>query len=109
METEYMPIYLESKNNGFAGCAWVYEDTHINTMILPLAYMSDLGILRLLVSDIDVATDALRGEGFKVRQVSGAVEIVPDRSGGLQDILKVLADHGINVELTGIIPGIYQG
>ena len=109
MESEYIPIYLEHKNNGFAGCAWVYEDAHINMKILPLAYTSDLGILRLLVSDLDAATNVLSQEGFKVRQSSGAVEIVPDRSGGLQDIIQVLAEHGINVELTGIIPGIYQG
>lgn len=109
MEVEYLPIFLENKNNGHAHSAWVYENERVSTKIVPLAYTSDLGILRLLVSDLDAAADALEAKGFVVRKSSGAVEVVPDRMSGLQDMLKVLAEHGIDVELTGIIPGIYQG
>ncbi|HBH86826.1 MAG TPA: hypothetical protein DDY17_04380 [Syntrophaceae bacterium] len=108
MEVEYLPIFLENKNNGHAESAWVYDE-RISTKILPLAYTSDLGILRLLVSDLDAATDALLAKGFVVRKSFGAVEVVPDRTSGLQEMLKTLAEHGIDVELTGIIPGIYQG
>jgi hypothetical protein len=109
MESEYIPIFLEDKNNGHANGAWILDDVLMSTMILPLAYTSDLGILRLMVSDIDMATSVLREKGFMVRQSSGTVEVVPDRSCGLQDILTALAEHGIDVELSGIIPGIYQG
>jgi hypothetical protein len=108
MEIGYLPIFLENKNNGHALCEWVLDE-NIRTRILPLAYTSDIGILRLLVSDLDAATDALMAKGFVVRKISGAVEVVPDRRSGLEDMLKVLAEHGIEVELTGIIPGIYQG
>jgi hypothetical protein len=108
MEIGHLPIFLENKNNGHTLCEWVLDE-NIRTRILPLAYTSDLGILRLLVSDLDAATDALMAKGFVVRKYSGAVEIVPDRRSGLEDMLKVLAEHGIEVELTGIIPGIYQG
>jgi hypothetical protein len=108
MEIGYLPIFLENKNNGHALCEWVLDE-NIRTRILPLAYTSDIGILRLLVSDLDAATDALMAKGFVVRKFSGAVEVVPDRRSGLEDMLKVLAEHGIEVELTGIIPGIYQG
>lgn len=109
MESEYTPIFIENKNNGHANGAWIYDNVRMNTSILPLAYTSDLGILRLMVSDIDSATRVLREKGFMVRQSSGIVEVVPDRSCGLQDILKALAENGIDVELSGIIPGIYQG
>jgi hypothetical protein len=46
--------------------------------------------------------------GFMVKRSSDVLEVVPDMSGGLQDILKALAECSIDVELTGIIPGIYQ-
>ena len=108
MEVGYLPIFLENKNNGHAHCEWVLDE-NFRTRILPLAYTSDLGILRLLVSDLDAAAGALMAKGFVVRKSSGAVEVVPDRRSGLVDMLKVLAEHGIDVELTGIIPGIYQG
>jgi hypothetical protein len=109
MEVEYLPIFLENKKNGIANGAWIHDDANINMRILPLAYTSDIGILRLMVSDIDTAASVLREKGFMVRQLSGAVEVVPDRLCGLQDIIKALAEHNIDVELTGIIPGIYQG
>ena len=109
MEVEYMPIFLENKKNGIVNSSWIHDDANINIRILPLAYTSDLGILRLMVSDIDTAASVLREKGFMVRQSSGAMEVVPDRLCGLQDILRALADHGIDVVLTGIIPGIYQG
>jgi hypothetical protein len=109
MEVEYIPIFLENKKNGSANGDWMHNDADISTRILPLAYTSDIGILRLMVSDIDTAASVLREKGFVVRKSSGAVEVVPDRACGLQDILKALAEHSIDVELTGIIPGIYQG
>jgi len=109
MEIEHIPIFLENKKNGTANGAWIHDDANINMMILPLAYTSDLGILRLMVSDIDKAASVLKEKGFMVRQSSGVVEVVPDRLCGLQDILEALAEHSIDVELTGIIPGIYQG
>lgn len=108
MKVGYLPIFLENKNNGYGHCEWVHDE-NIRTRILPLAYTSDLGILRLMVSDLDAAADALMAKGFVVRKAYGAVEVVPDRRSGLEDMLKVLAEHGIDVELTGIIPGIYQG
>jgi hypothetical protein len=108
METEYIPIFLEKKNGSVNG-AWMHVDAHINARILPLAYISDLGILRLMVSNLDKAAAVLKKKGLIVRQTADAVEVVPDGSCGLLDILRMLAEHGIDTELTGIIPGIYQG
>jgi hypothetical protein len=109
MDVEYIPIFIENKKNGIVNSSWIHDDANINMRILPLAYTSDIGILRLMVSDIDTAASVLREKGFMVRQSSVAVEVVPDRLCGLQDILEALAEHSIDVELTGIIPGIYQG
>jgi len=109
MEVEYVPIFLENKKNGIVDSAWIHDDANIDIMILPLAYTSEIGILRLMVSDISIAESVLIKKGFIVRRSSCAVEIVPSSSCGLRDILDGLAEHGIDVELTGIIPGIYQG
>jgi hypothetical protein len=108
METEYIPIFLEKKN-GCANGTWMHVDARINARILPLAYTSDLGILRLMVGNLDKAANVLKKKGLIVRQTADAVEVVPDGSCGLLDILRMLAEHGVDAELTGIIPGIYQG
>ena len=87
----------------------MHADARINASILPLAYTSDLGILRLMVSNLDEAAGVLKKKKLIVRQTGDAIEVVPDGSCGLLDILMTLAEHGIDTELTGIIPGIYQG
>ena len=108
METEYIPIFLEKKNGSVNG-AWMHADARISARILPLAYTSDLGILRLMVGNLDKAAGVLKKKGLIVRQTADAVEVVPDGSCGLLDILMTLAEHGIDAELTAMIPGIYQG
>ena len=108
IETEYISIFLEKKN-GCVNGAWMHADERINARILPLAYTSDLGILRLIVSNLDKAAGVLKKKTLIVRQTDDAIEVVLDGSCGLLDILMTLAEHGIDAELTGIIPGIYQG
>ena len=108
MEAEYLPLFLEKKNGRVNG-DWMHADARINASILPLAYTSDLGILRLIVSDVDAAASVIKKHGLIIRSIVDVVEVVPDGSCGLLDILMMLAEHGIDAELTGIIPGIYQG
>jgi hypothetical protein len=108
MDTEYIPIFLEKKNGCVTG-AWMQADARIIASIMPLAYTSDLGILTLMVSNLDKAADVLKKKGLIIRRTADAVEVVPDGSCGLLDILVMLAENGIDAELTGIIPGIYQG
>ncbi|MGO9136858.1 MAG: hypothetical protein ACLP9S_17725 [Syntrophales bacterium] len=108
METEYIPIFIEKKNGDVNG-AWMEHDARINARILPLAYTSDLSILRLMVNNLDRAAGVLRKKGLVARRTDDALEVVTDGSCGLLDILRTLAEHGIDAELTGMIPGIYQG
>ena len=108
METEYIPIFLERKN-GCVNGTWMHADARINARILPLAYTSDLSILRLMVNNLDRAAGVLREKGLVAIRTDDTLEVVPDGSCGLLDILRTLAEHGIDAELTGMIPGIYQG
>ena len=108
METEYLPIFLEERNGSVKG-TWMHVDARIDARIMPLAYTSDLGIFRLMVGNLDAAAGLLKKKGLIIRRTDDAVEVVPDGSCGLLDILAMLAECGIDTELTGIIPGIYQG
>ena len=109
MEIEYIPIFLEYSKDIDTSGAWMHNDELINTKVMPLAYTSDRGVLRLMVSDIDKAASIIMEKGFTVRQSSGVAEVAPYRLNGLRDVLTALAEHKVDVELTGIIPGIYQG
>lgn len=109
MPVETIPIWIENMVDGMENGAWMHEDKRISDHIIPRAYTSDLGVLRLRVKDLHHASEVLKEKGFMVKQKSGAIEVVPSGSEAFHDILKLLQEHGISVEPTAIIPGIYQG
>jgi hypothetical protein len=63
-----------------------------------LADTADFGILRLIVDKIDQAKRALKEKGFTIGKTEVLAIEIPDRPGGLGQILRVLAAAGINVE-----------
>jgi hypothetical protein len=52
----------------------------------------------LIVNDNEKARDILGQKGFTVRKTEVVAVEVPDRPGGLADIMKILAEAEINVE-----------
>lgn len=55
------------------------------------------GEANLLVSDLSRATRALDAEGFAWEVTDALALIVPDRPGGLAEVLRHLAEAGVNV------------
>ena len=98
MKVEQISIFLENKPGGLEEVTRILKDAGINIRTLSLADTSDFGVLRLIVNDVDRASQVLKEQGFRTsRTIVVAVE-VPDRPGGLHGILEVLSKNGINVE-----------
>lgn len=98
MKVEQISIFLENKPGALEEVTRILTDAGINIRTLSLADTSDFGILRLIVNDVDRASQVLKEQGLRTsRTVVVAVE-VPDRPGGLHSILAVLSANGINVE-----------
>jgi hypothetical protein len=98
MKVEQISIFLENKPGALAEVTRILGDSGINIRALSLADTKDFGILRLIVNDNDRARQVLDQKGFTVRKTEVVAVEVPDRPGGLADILKSLADAGVNVE-----------
>ncbi len=98
MKVEQLSIFLENKPGGLEEVTRIMKDAGINIRTLSLADTTDFGILRLIVNDVDRASQVLKEQGYRIsRTIVVAVE-VPDRPGGLHSILEVLSKDGINVE-----------
>jgi hypothetical protein len=98
MKVEQISIFLENKPGGLEEVTRILKDAGINIRTLSLADTTDFGILRLIVNDVERASQVLKEQGFRTsRTIVVAVE-VPDRPGGLHGILEVLSKNGINVE-----------
>ena len=98
MHVEQISIFIENKFGRLAEVTRVLGDAGINIRTLSLADTSDFGILRLIVNDAEKAKVVLKERGFTVSLTDVVAVEIPDRPGGLADILQVLDADGINVE-----------
>ncbi len=76
----------------------VLGESNINIRALSLADTSDFGILRMIVDNIDKAVEVLKDKGFIVKETDVVAVEVPDKPGGLAQVLEVLCIANINVE-----------
>ncbi|MBW1858904.1 MAG: ACT domain-containing protein [Deltaproteobacteria bacterium] len=98
MRVEQISVFLENRTGRLAEITRVLGDAGVNIRALSLADTSDFGILRLIVSDNEKATEALKEHGFTVGKTSVVAVEVEDRPGGLNRILEILSKEDVNVE-----------
>ena len=98
MKVEQISIFIENKSGRLAEVARILGDAGINIRALSLADTSDFGILRLIVNDREKAKQILKEKGFTVSKTEVVAVEVPDRPGGLSEILQTLDSESINVE-----------
>lgn len=98
MKADQLSIFLENRAGRLADVTRLLAEGGVNIRALSLADTSDFGILRLIVSDFDAAKAKLKENGFTVGRTSVVAVEMDDRPGGLNDVLTVLQEQGINVE-----------
>ena len=98
MKVEQISIFLENKSGRLAEATGILAAAGVNIRALSLADTAEFGILRLIVDQNDRAKQALKEGGFTVGKTEVVALEVPDRPGGLAQILRALDAAGINVE-----------
>jgi hypothetical protein len=98
MKVEQMSIFLENKPGTLAEVTRILGESGVNIRALSLADTKDFGILRVIVNDNEKAKAVLGQRGFTVRKTEVVAVEVPDRPGGLADIMQILGAAEINVE-----------
>ncbi len=98
MRLEQISIFLENKSGRLAEVTNILAAAGVNIRALSLADTADFGILRLIVDRSDQAKQTLKDHGFTVGKTEVLAVEVPDRPGGLAQILQTLHGAKINVE-----------
>lgn len=98
MQVEQISIFLENKPGRLETVTRIFKDANINIRTLSVADTSDFGIVRLIVDHVDEATRVLKENGYTFNRTSVVAVEVPDRAGGLYDILDVLGKAQVNIE-----------
>ena len=98
MTVNQISIFLENKPESLSQLTEVLAQNNINMRALALADTSDFGIARIITDDCAKAEEILKANDYIVK-TTGVIAIeIPDESGSLNKILKLLASNGRNVE-----------
>lgn len=98
MKVKQISVFLENKSGWLAEAARVLGESGINIRALSIADTTDFGILRLIVSNPDLAYQILKEKGFTVSVNEVIVVEVIDEPGGLAGVLSILRGVEINIE-----------
>jgi hypothetical protein len=98
MNVKQISVFLENKCGRLASVTRILEANDVNIRALSIADTSDFGILRIVVDQPEKAFRILKENGFVATETSVIAVGVPDRPGGLAEVLEFLDKAEINIE-----------
>ena len=98
MSIKQISVFVENKPGAMRAMTKVLSDHNIDMRALSLAETMDYGIVRIIANDVEKAAEILTAEGYvsSIKPVIGVA--IPDTPGGLNKVLKVLAEADVNVD-----------
>jgi hypothetical protein len=98
MKIHQLSLFLENRPGQLIEPCGILARAGIDIRTLTLADTQQFGILRLIVSDWQAGARALREAGY-VTNITEVVAVeVPDRPGGLAELLELLDGSRVNIE-----------
>ncbi|MDD5699184.1 MAG: ACT domain-containing protein [Victivallaceae bacterium] len=98
MKIKQLSLFIENRSGTLNQVCQVLKRHNINICTLALADTEQFGITRLLIRDWQLAKEVLEAAGLVVNVTEVLALPVPDRPGGLADLLSVLDENDINIE-----------
>lgn len=98
MKITQLSVFLENKSGRLNEITRILSDAGVNMDAFCLAEASDFGILRMVVSDVDKALQALKAAHVAVSETQVVLIECPNHSGELGKILDRLAREGVFIE-----------
>ena len=98
MRIRQISMFLENKPGQLSAVCRELAEAGINIATLSLADTSDFGIVRMIVDDHEKAKAILGDKGHVVNVREVIAVCVPDRPGGMAEVMQVLDKAGANVE-----------
>ena len=98
MSVKQISVFLENRPGALKAMTGVLAENQIDMRAFSLAETSDFGIARIIVDDVYKTTTVLKDAGF-VHNITPVIGVaISDTPGGLDSVLRVLADAEVNVE-----------
>ena len=97
-DVKLVAAFAENKPGQVAHFTKILANANINIRWLAVASTGPFGVMKFLVSDPEMACQALKHEGFVTKLVDALAIEVPDKPGGLHAVADCLASHNINLD-----------
>lgn len=98
MTISQLSIFVENKAGTVEKITRSIADAGVSIRALSVADTQEFGILRLIVSDVEKAKEALH-ENDCVVSITKVIGVeIPDVAGGLSSVLELMSENSINVE-----------
>ena len=98
MHIHQISVFLENRIGQLAEITRLLAEAGIDIRALSIAETSDYGLARMIVDDSYKASSILLQHGDMISMTPVWAVEVPDRPGGLAEVLGVLADASVDVE-----------
>ena len=98
MKVKQVSVFLENKVGHLRMVTEELKKAGLNLRAISLADSETFGVLRIVVENPDKAYQVLRAANHAVKETEVIAVEVPDKPGGLSDVLKTLEDCGVNIE-----------
>lgn len=95
---EQVSVFLENREGRLAELTRALGDAGIDMHALMIADTTEFGVVRIICDRPRAAASLLSGGGFAASITAVTAVEVPDRPGGLADVLESLDRAGVNVE-----------
>lgn len=93
-----LSLFLENKPGHLQAICRTLAAENINIVTLSVADTQSFGIVRLIVEDWRRAKEVLAAAGFLVNVRDVVAATVPDRPGGMQEVMQIIEAAGVNIE-----------
>ena len=98
MKIQQISLFLENKPGHLSAICRALSEARVNIVTLSLADTQQFGIVRLIVEEWERARAVLEKAGFVVHVREVVAATVPDRPGGMLEILELVQKAGVNIE-----------
>lgn len=109
MTIRQISVFLENRAGQLREITGVLCDSHINLRAISIAETADYGVLRIIADDPVSASEKLLEHGFILTMTPVVAVEVPDQPGGLNSVLGLISDSGIDVEYMYAVLGGSNG
>ena len=98
MKTKQLSVFLENKTGRINQVTRILGENGINMLAFSIAETADFSIIRMIVSDVDKASQVMKEAHFAVRVTDVVCIKCSNQAGSLSKILDVLANANVFIE-----------